>query len=108
MLLLPAYSRKTILLLPILLLVFLNQGMIILIKIFSGSPSHNFLVSQDCNLGRTIILMLGMFLHRLLRLLDQRFKGIALGVGQSEILGRIHVAPIKVIYQPGFCVCIPL
>lgn len=33
---------------------------------------------------------------RLLRLLDTRYKGIAHGVGQSEILGRIHVAPIKV------------
>lgn len=34
---------------------------------------------------------------RLLRLLDQRYKGIAHGVGQSEIVGRIHVAPIKVL-----------
>ncbi|KAL5972352.1 hypothetical protein ACLOJK_041605 [Asimina triloba] len=34
---------------------------------------------------------------QLSRLLDERFKGIAMGVGQSEILGRIHVAPIKVI-----------
>lgn len=38
-----------------------------------------------------------MVVYRLLRLLDERYKGIAHGVGQSEILGRIHVAPIKVL-----------
>ncbi|CAI9780165.1 unnamed protein product [Fraxinus pennsylvanica] len=30
------------------------------------------------------------------RLLDTWYRGIAQGVGQSEIIGRIHVAPIKV------------
>ncbi|KAK9162847.1 hypothetical protein Syun_003749 [Stephania yunnanensis] len=34
---------------------------------------------------------------RLLRLLDERYKGVAHGVGQSEILGRIHVAAIKIL-----------
>lgn len=33
---------------------------------------------------------------RLLRLLDRRYVGIAKGVGQSAIVGRIHVAPLKV------------
>lgn len=32
----------------------------------------------------------------LLRLLDRRYVGVARGVGQSEIVGRIHVAPIKI------------
>uniref|UniRef100_A0A0D6R3V1 DNA damage-inducible protein 1 n=1 Tax=Araucaria cunninghamii TaxID=56994 RepID=A0A0D6R3V1_ARACU len=32
----------------------------------------------------------------LLRLLDKRYTGIARGVGQSAIVGRIHVAPIKI------------
>lgn len=46
---------------------------------------------------------------RLLRLLDERYKGIAHGVGQTEILGRIHVAPIKVLKEdlPIFlCMCV--
>lgn len=45
---------------------------------------------------------------RLLRLLDERYKGIAHGVGQTEILGRIHVAPIKVLKEdlPISCVCV--
>ncbi|CAK9256575.1 unnamed protein product [Sphagnum jensenii] len=32
----------------------------------------------------------------LLRLMDRRYVGIAKGVGQSEIVGRIHVAPLKI------------
>lgn len=31
----------------------------------------------------------------LLRLLDRRFAGLARGVGSARILGRIHIAPLK-------------
>ncbi|KAK9082524.1 hypothetical protein Syun_031306 [Stephania yunnanensis] len=37
----------------------------------------------------------GPWILILLRILDERYKGVARGVGQSEILGRIHVAAIK-------------
>lgn len=45
-----------------------------------------------------LLLLVALAFSRLLRLLDRRYRGIAHGVGQSEILGRIHVAPIKVMY----------
>lgn len=32
----------------------------------------------------------------LIRLMDKRFAGMAVGVGSSPILGRIHQAPLKV------------
>ncbi|CAL0301754.1 unnamed protein product [Lupinus luteus] len=54
---------------------------------FVDSGAQSTIISKSCaeRLG-------------LLRLLDQRYKGIAHGVGQSEILGGIHVAPIKVMF----------
>ncbi|KAL3643288.1 DNA damage-inducible protein 1 [Castilleja foliolosa] len=54
------------------------------LKAFVDSGAQSTIISKTCaeRLG-------------LLRLLDTRYKGIAHGVGQTEILGRIHVAPIK-------------
>eukprot|EP00262_Sarcandra_glabra_P007414 TRINITY_DN20214_c0_g1_i1.p1 TRINITY_DN20214_c0_g1~~TRINITY_DN20214_c0_g1_i1.p1 ORF type:complete len:411 (-),score=94.29 TRINITY_DN20214_c0_g1_i1:201-1433(-) len=61
------------------------------LKAFVDSGAQSTIISKSCaeRCG-------------LLRLLDRRYKGIAHGVGQSEILGKIHVAPIKIgnIFYP--------
>lgn len=38
----------------------------------------------------------------LAHLIDKRFQGLAVGVGSSKIIGRIHAAPLKVGWQGFF------
>ncbi|GAU13419.1 hypothetical protein TSUD_127150 [Trifolium subterraneum] len=60
-------------------------------KAFVHSGAQSTIISKSCaeRLG-------------LLSLLDKRYRGVAHGVGQTEILGRIHVAPINIgnIFYP--------
>eukprot|EP00591_Stephanopyxis_turris_P007299 CAMPEP_0195525842 /NCGR_PEP_ID=MMETSP0794_2-20130614/26498_1 /TAXON_ID=515487 /ORGANISM="Stephanopyxis turris, Strain CCMP 815" /LENGTH=480 /DNA_ID=CAMNT_0040656389 /DNA_START=51 /DNA_END=1493 /DNA_ORIENTATION=+ len=55
------------------------------IHAFVDSGAQNTIMSSDCadKCG-------------LLHLLDTRFEGVAVGVGTGKILGRIHVAPLKI------------
>ncbi|TXG68089.1 hypothetical protein EZV62_009364 [Acer yangbiense] len=86
------------------------------LKAFVDSGAQSTIISKSCaeRCGYVFCIIFTLFLCAsaiefldnlfaiLLRLLDQRYKGIAHGVGQSEILGRIHVAPIKIgsIFYP--------
>ena len=59
----------------------------------NGIPAKAFIDS-----GAQMTIMSQTFADRcgLLRLMDSRFTGIAQGVGETKILGRIHMAPMKV------------
>ncbi|KAG0613906.1 hypothetical protein M758_6G138300 [Ceratodon purpureus] len=59
----------------------------------NGFPLKAFV---DSGAQSTIISMHCAERCGLLRLLDRRYVGVAKGVGQSAIVGRIHVAPLKI------------
>lgn len=66
------------------------------IQAFVDSGAQATIISQDC--ARKV----GIF-----NLLDERFAGMAVGVGSSRILGRIHLADLEiggVILQCSFTV----
>lgn len=59
----------------------------------NGIPVYAFV-----DTGAQMTIMTQTFAEKcsLTRLIDKRFAGIAHGVGQSRIIGRVHQAPLKV------------
>lgn len=62
----------------------------------NGHPVQAFVDS-----GAQMTIMTEQFAEKigLLRLVDKRFAGLAVGVGQSKIIGRVHQAPLKISDQ---------
>lgn len=55
------------------------------IQAFVDSGAQSTIISKDCATRCNII-----------HLLDTRFAGMAVGVGSSKILGRVHLADLEV------------
>jgi len=73
-----------------------SMGRVLMLYIdaeINGHPIQAFVDS-----GAQMTIMSKSFAERcnLFHLLDTRFKGVAVGVGTGNILGRIHIAPLKV------------
>ena len=62
--------------------VFVNQKPI---QAFVDSGAQSTIISKDCATECGIM-----------HLLDERFAGMAVGVGSSRILGRVHLADLEI------------
>ena len=60
------------------------------VQAFVDSGAQSTIISKDCAER-----------CNMMHLLDTRFAGMAVGVGSSRILGRVHLADLEVVAPDG-------